>query len=71
MYNFIDITESQTGINLPSEAISINGEYVEELLPGYRTLYTEGREMLESEVTEIQIGSQNGSRYQYKRDASR
>lgn len=71
MYNFIDITESQTGSNLPSEAISINGEYVEELLPGYRTLYTEGREMLESEVTEIQIGSQNGSRYQYKRDASR
>lgn len=71
MYNFIDITESQTGSNLPSEAISINGEYVEEILPGYRTLYTEGREMLESEVTEIQIGSQNGSRYQYKRDASR
>lgn len=71
MYAFIDITESQTGSNLPSEAISINGEYIEEHLPGYRTLYTEGREMLESEVTEIQIGSQNGSRYQYKRDASR
>lgn len=71
MYDFIDITESQTGNDLPSEAINVNGEYVEELLTGYRTLYTEGREMLESEVTEIQIGSQNGSRYQYKRDASR
>lgn len=71
MYDFIDITESQTESNLPSEAISINGEYIEEQLPGYRTLYTEGREMLESEVTEIQIGSQNGSRYQYKRDTSR
>lgn len=71
MYDFIDITESQTGSNLPSEAISINGEHIEEHLPGYRTLYTEGREMLESEVTEIQIGGQNGTRYQYKRDVSR
>lgn len=71
MYDFIDITESQTGSNLPSEAISINGEYIEEHLPGYRTLYTEGREMLESEVTEIQIGTQNGTRYQYKRDIPR
>lgn len=64
MYDFIDITESQTGNDLPSEAINVNGEYIEEHLPGYRTLYTEGREMLESEVTEIQIGSQNGTRYQ-------
>ena len=68
MYDFIDITESQTGNGLPSEAINVNGEYIEEHLPAYRTLYTEGREMLESEVTEIQIGSQNGTRYQYKRD---
>lgn len=71
MYDFIDITESQTGNDLPSEAINVNGEYIEEHLPGYRTLYTEGREMLESEVTEIQIGSQNGTRYQYKRDTPR
>ena len=71
MYDFIDITESQTGNDIPSEAINVNGEYIEEHLPGYRTLYTEGREMLESEVTEIQIGSQNGTRYQYKRDTPR
>ena len=40
MYKFIDITESQSDTTLPSEAISVNGEYIEELLPGYRTLYT-------------------------------
>ena len=38
MYDFIDITESQTGNGLPSEAINVNGEYIEEHLPGYRTL---------------------------------
>ena len=71
MYDFIDITESQSDTTLPSEAISVNGEYIKELLPGYRTLYTEGRELLESELTEIQIGNQNGTRYQYKRDVPR
>ena len=71
MYKFIDITEAQSDTTLPSEAISVNGEYIEELLPGYRTLYTEGRELLESELTEIQIGNQNGTRYQYKRDVPR
>lgn len=71
MYQFIDVTEQPAGSSLPAEAVSINGEYIEEHLPGYRTLYTEGREMLESEVTEIQIGSQNGTRYQYKRDNPR
>lgn len=71
MYHFIDVNEKQAGSSLPAEAVSINGEYIEEHLPGYRTLYTEGREMLESEVTEIQIGSQNGTRYQYKRDNPR
>ena len=45
MYDFIDITESQTGNDIPSEAINVNGEYIEEHLPGYRTLYTEGREI--------------------------
>ena len=43
MYDFIDITESQTGNDIPSEAINVNGEYIEEHLPGYRTLYTEAR----------------------------
>ena len=37
MYDFIDITESQTGNDIPSEAINVNGEYIEEHLPGYRT----------------------------------
>ena len=71
MYQFIDVNEQQTGSSLPAEAVSINGEFIEEQIPGYRTLYTEGREMLESEISEIQIGSQNGTRYQYKRDVPR
>ena len=32
MYKFIDITESQSDTTLPSEALSENGQYIEEML---------------------------------------
>ena len=38
MYNFIDVTEASEGYVLPSEALKINGEYIEDLISGYRTL---------------------------------
>lgn len=71
MYNFIDITEQQEGSTLPSEALSINGKYIENEIPGYRTLKVEGRESLESEISSIQVGSRNGEYYQGKRDVTR
>ena len=37
-------------MELPSEAMQINGEYLEELIPGYRTLSVSGREALSPEI---------------------
>lgn len=39
MYNFVDTTERYPGQNLPSEALMFNGSYLENVIPGYRTLY--------------------------------
>lgn len=47
LYNFVDTTEIAEGVALPSEALKINGEYLEIAVQGYRTLYTKGRESLE------------------------
>lgn len=66
MYSFIDVNEYQRGKNLPSEAMSINGRYIENEIEGYRTLQVEGRELLETEVSDFQIGFQSGSKYQDK-----
>ena len=71
MYSFIDVNEYQRGKNLPSEAMSINGKYIENEIEGYRTLQVEGRELLETEVSDFQIGFQSGSKYQDKRDPVR
>ena len=67
MYKFVDTTESQNGSNLPSEALEFNGEYIEEMIPGYRTLHVSGREMIGNELTDMEVGITDGSRYQYRR----
>ena len=38
MYDFVDtVDESQVSTDLPAEALSINGEWIENLIPEYRS----------------------------------
>lgn len=67
MYNFIDVNEVSDGASLPSEALRINGEYIENLIEGYRTLTVSGREALSPDVYSIETGSRDGTRLQKKR----
>ena len=67
MYKFVDTTESQEEQTLPSEALNFNGKYFEQEIPGYRTLYVSGREVLSAEITDTETGTANGTRYQRKR----
>lgn len=62
MYEFRDtnIGASQDDI-LPSEALSINGEYIETLIPGYKTLCVCGREALSPELSTYETGVSDGS----------
>lgn len=71
MYDFIDVTEVQSGDKLPSEALKINGEYIENQIQGYRTLYVKGRESLSPELTLYEVGNRNGSILQSKRYPAR
>ena len=64
MYSFVDITTAQGGSsNLPSEAMKYNGVYLEDEIPGYRTLYVQGRELMEAEVEDQEITGIDGSVY--------
>ena len=71
MYNFVDTTEVSEGIVLPSEALQINGVYIEEAIPGYRTLNVEGREALSPEVSTYETGLRDGSTIKGKRYPAR
>lgn len=71
MYKFIDTTEVSEGIVLPSEALQINGEYIENLIPGYRTLNVSGREALSPEVSTFETGVRDGSTLKGKRYPAR
>ena len=56
MYRFRDTVKTKEALEyFGSEAFSINGEYLENIVPGYRTLSVSGRELLESEISTLSI----------------
>lgn len=67
MYNFIDVNEASEGAVLPSEALKINGEYIENLIDGYKTLNVSGREALSPELSTYTAGIRDGSKLQGRR----
>jgi putative phage tail component, N-terminal domain len=71
MYNFTNTNGSQSGTSLPSEALNVNGTWIEYEVPGYQTLGVSGRELSENEISDIQIGSSSGGRFQSARIPSR
>ena len=71
MYNFVDTTEVSDGVLLPSEALKINGQYIENLIPGYRTLHVSGREALSPELSLYETGTRDGSVRKSKRYPAR
>lgn len=71
MYQFIDTTEVSEVAALPSEALQINGQYIENLIEGYRTLNVEGREALSAELSYFETGVRDGSKLQSKRYPAR
>lgn len=71
MYEFRDVTVTSEGMSLPSEALKINGEYIENQIEGYRTLNVTGREALSPEVDFYETGSRDGSTLKGKRYPAR
>lgn len=71
MYNFVDTTEVSEGTLLPSEALCINGSYIENCIKGYRTLTVSGREALSPEIETLETGTKDGSTLKSKRFPAR
>ena len=67
MYNFIDVTERPGMAALPTEAMSYNGVFIENIIPGYRTLNVTGRESTDEEINEINDTIRDGNRYLSRR----
>lgn len=67
MYDFIDVNEAAVGSSLPAEALRLNGDYLEILIPGYRTLYVSGRELLAQELETTEITRRSGTLYRSRR----
>lgn len=67
MYEFIDVNETSEGGVLPSEALQINGEYIENQISGYRTLNVQGREALSPDVVTFETGVRDGSKLRSKK----
>lgn len=73
MYDFRETTPF-TGADkkqYPAEAMLIDGQYIEDLIPGYSTLQVSGRELLSQSIEKQTIGKSDGEFIQYVRNPSR
>ncbi|MGY0383810.1 distal tail protein Dit [Lacticaseibacillus paracasei] len=73
MYDFRETTPF-TGSDdnqRPAEAMLIDGQYIEDLIPGYSTLQVSGRELLSQSIEKQTIGKSDGDLIQYARNPSR
>ena len=59
-YGFVDTSEEGNDL-LPAEALKLNGAYIEDQIPGYKTLYVTGREALSPEVKATSYEARDGS----------
>ena len=66
-----EITNYIASLPKPDCAVNVNGNYLEDLVHGYRTHSVTGRNAISTSITEVTIGNSNGSRYRRKRDESR
>lgn len=71
MYDFVNTDQTSGGYVLPSEAMKLNGEYIENLIEGYRTLNVSGREAMSPELNSYETGVRDGSKLKSRRYPSR
>lgn len=64
-YVFRDTTAWAVEEPLPAEALKINGVWLDKAVPGYRTLFAAGRELMWHEVTSKKTGGQYGEAFLY------
>ena len=64
MYNFTDSIAAPAANNtLPAEAIKFNNQWLDRVVPGFRTLSVSGRESMQSEITNRDHTTAHGKRF--------
>lgn len=71
MYDFTDTQAEAISTSLPTEAVKINGSYIEDLIGGYKTLYVGGRESLAKEIALYDETKADGSMISFSRFPAR
>lgn len=71
LYNFVDTVSEGASPGLPAEAVSLNGVFLENVIPGFRTLSVRGREQQDVDLYEIDNDYHDGGLYRRKRYRSR
>lgn len=72
MYNFKDTNDKKIAeASLPAEAMNWDGVFLEKIIPGYRTLAIEGREIANTEFKTTEIDAFDGSMVVTKKNSSR
>lgn len=63
MLDFTDINERPEWEELPSEALIINGQVVDNVIKGFRTLNVKGRGIIGKRVNAVEIEGRDGAMY--------
>lgn len=66
-YDFVDVIGAAPSVSLPTEAMSWNGNFLEHLVPGYRTLYVKGREAYDVDISYNEVANRDGAFYNRRR----
>ena len=61
LYDFCDTVQIPSAANLPSEALSFNGVWIDNDISLYRTLYVSGRESFTADIDVTALESMDGS----------
>lgn len=60
-YKYNELSGYQNNVSMPSDAMKVNGEYLESLVDGYQQLVISGRGILAQEVEHLQIPGKDGA----------
>lgn len=73
VYDFHDLSPSsqEEPKTYPSEAMLLDGKYIEDQIDGYQTLTVSGRELIGQTLTSTSLGTSDGETLQYSRQPSR
>lgn len=73
MYAFVDTCDHITDSTdlLPAEAVQVNGQWLDQIVPGFRTLNVSGRELPDSEIDDYTIGNMDGAQFRNQRYTQR